>query len=160
MKILTKMRCTISQTFIKKLFFVLFKQKTAKWKFTMTPACHFLNLPIDCHYFSENLLNAVQIENKIILKNSFMELNASEAITSNGEGTNITNEVKLFNCTLIPIDYEPEDPDTVKEVIQYPDLIPFVPVLVVLLVVLGMITTKYVIDVIKRKTLVRMARKR
>lgn len=84
-----------------------------------------------------------------------MELNTSGAVTSNGDGTNITNEIKLLNYTLIPSDYKTEDPDTARELIQYPDLIPFVPVLVVLLVVLVMTTTKYVMDAIKMKILMR-----
>lgn len=90
-----------------------------------------------------------------------MEFNTSGPVTSNGEDINITNEVKLFQLqatNLTASDFKVEDTETFREFLTYPDLIPFIPVLVVLIVVLSMTTIKYVIQAIKMKSLIRMPR--
>lgn len=93
-----------------------------------------------------------------------MELNTSVTVTIDGEVKNVTDVAKLLNLTdtvqpnfLLTSDYK-ENTNTFKEVITYPDLIPFIPVLVVLFVVITMTTIKYVIHAIKMKTLMRTAR--
>lgn len=92
-----------------------------------------------------------------------MELNITGPVTTNGD-TNITNEVKLqlpvttqLN-SLTSSDFKPEDTDTLRELLTYPDLIPFIPVLMVLIVVLAMTTIKYVLHALKMKSLLRMPR--
>lgn len=90
-----------------------------------------------------------------------MELSTSVPVTSSGENaTNTTHEVQWFKLPVtFPTNTASDDkPEGFRELVTYPDLIPFVPVLLVLLVVLAMTTIKYVIHAIKIKTLMRMPR--
>lgn len=87
-----------------------------------------------------------------------MELSTSGPVTSNGEGKNIATEIKSLETTLIASDNTPEDTNTFTESLIYPDLIPFVPVLIVLVVVLMMTSIKYVIHAIKIRSMMRMTR--
>lgn len=84
-----------------------------------------------------------------------MELNKSAPVTSNGNHTNITNEVKLsarFQSNFSTGSYEKSEDNTIRDLLTYPDLIPFVPVLIVLFLVLLMTTIKYVIHALKIKS--------
>lgn len=83
-----------------------------------------------------------------------MESNTSRPVTSDGVPKNLSSGIKWLS---IGNDITPED-SSLKELFIHPDLIPFVPLLIVLIVVLTMTTIKYVIHALKIRSIMRTPR--